>query len=66
MVGLPEHEGLSEPTKGATMENENREPTEDAEATEDLEVREDDAREIVGGVVSRKGGEGQIEDSQRP
>ena len=48
------------------MENENREPTEDAEATEDLEVREDDAREIVGGVVSRKGGEGQIEDSQRP
>ena len=48
------------------MENENREPTEDADATEDLDVREDDAREIVGGVVPRKGGEGQIEDSQRP
>ena len=48
------------------MENENREPTEDADATEDLEVREDDAREIVGGVVPRKGGEGQIEDGQRP
>jgi hypothetical protein len=43
------------------MENENREPTEDADATEDLEVREEDAGEIVGGSVPRKAGEGQIE-----